>query len=65
MFRKKGVDAIMKNFTEKEADCLLEYTKDLLALMKQENLNKISDNIASYTQSEIQSLSDKLKKIND
>lgn len=55
----------MKNFTEKEKSCLLEYTKDLLELMEQEHLNKISDNIASYTQSEIQILSDKLEKIND
>ena len=52
----------MKNFTEKEKSCLLEYTKDLLELMEQEHLNKISDNIASYTQSEIQILSDKLEK---
>lgn len=55
----------MEKLTEKEKDCLLEYTNELKQLIEEDNLNTISDNRCSYTWQEVDILSTKIKKIND
>lgn len=55
----------MEKLTEKEKNCLLEYTNDLKRLMKQDGLWIVSDNKYSYTLKEIEELSRKVNKIND
>lgn len=52
----------MKGFTEKEKDCLVTYVQDLLRVMEEENLLKLSDNQCSYTLEEIKILSEKVNK---
>lgn len=55
----------MKLFTDKEIGFLLEYTKELIKIMEEENDNMISDNLDTYTLSEIKSIAKKIEKIND
>ena len=55
----------MEKLTEKEKQCLLEYTNDLKMLMEQEHLTRVSDNQYSYTIEEVDELQKKIEKIND
>lgn len=55
----------MKRFTDKEIGFLLEYTKDLKRIMQEENDNMISDNLDTYTLSEIEAIAKKIEKMND
>ena len=51
----------MKEITNKENKMLYEYTKDLLELMQEEEIDIISDSANSYALEEVYILSQKLK----
>ena len=51
----------MKEITSKEKEMLYEYTKDLLELMQEEEIDIISDSANSYALEEVYILSQKLK----
>lgn len=52
----------MKEITNKENKMLYEYTKDLLELMREDEIDTISDSADSYTLEEVYILSQKLKE---